>query len=313
MSHFFAPFLSFRGNPLRVYRGLFALLSLLLVGIFPAQAKDHPVPVAEPVRFAVTVTGSGPDVLLIPGLGSSSKVWDATVARFKGSYRLHTVNVAGFAGVAAAANANGAVIEPTVAALRRYIVKNKLQSSVIVGHSIGGLMALELARSAPKDVRKIIIVDALPYAGLMFSPQASVAAMQPQAVQMREQMKALPDAAFASQQGMGVVRLVSAPAQQAIVAGWTVASDRAVFAQALYDAMTIDVRPMLGAIKTPATLFYALDTNAGQDETQTEALYRNAYQPLTQLKFKRFDNSRHFIMLDQPDAFFKALKAELAD
>jgi pimeloyl-ACP methyl ester carboxylesterase len=161
-------------------------------------------------------------------------------------------------------------------------------------------------------VGKIVVVDALPYVGLMFSPQASVAAFAPQANFMRDQMIGMPDAAFAAQQALGVVRLVSGSADQARVAAWTVASDRHVFAQAFYDAMTMDVRPRLATLKTPATLFYAFDASAGQQEAPTDAMFRGAYQTLPHIRFRRFDNSRHFIMLDQPMAFVQALAEELA-
>src|SRR5947207_13142968 len=72
-------------------------------------------------RITVTVRGKGPDVVLIPGLASSSAVWDATATRLEGRYRLHIVQVAGFAGSPARANAKGPVIQPLVDALDAYI------------------------------------------------------------------------------------------------------------------------------------------------------------------------------------------------
>ncbi len=41
--------------------------------------------------FDVRVTGSGPDVLLIPGLASSGAVWDATVAQLCATHRCHFI------------------------------------------------------------------------------------------------------------------------------------------------------------------------------------------------------------------------------
>ncbi len=298
------------------------------------MAPAAPAAPAAVKRFEVNVTGSGPDVVLIPGLGSSGEVWAATVAKLEPMARLHTLTLAGFAGVPAAGEvaagagmdtgagagsgtaSNQEVIRPAVAALHDYIathvMANKRPAPVVVGHSIGGLMALELARTRPHSVSKIVLVDTLPYVGLMFSPAATVPAFGPQASFMRDQMLAMPQATFAAQQAVTAARLVTAPADQTLVAGWTVASDRRVFAQAFLDAMRIDVRPDLAALKTPATLFYAFDAAAGQNDAQTDALYRGAYQSLAQLKFRRFDNSRHFIMLDQPVAFVQALADELA-
>jgi pimeloyl-ACP methyl ester carboxylesterase len=285
-----------------------------------AQEKTPPVPaptaVAEASRFQMRVVGQGKDVILIPGLGSSSEVWAATAETLQKSYRVHTLQVAGFAGAPAGGNvsahAGESVVAPTVAALQDYIVRQQLRAPIVVGHSIGGLMAMELALQYPHSVGKIVVVDALPYVGLMFSPQASVAAFEPQAKFMRDQMIGMPDAAFSAQQAAGVVRLVSGPADQARVAAWALASDRHVFAQTFYDAMTMDVRPRLATLKTPATLFYAFDASAGQQEAPTDAMFRGGYQTLPNMRFRRFDNSRHFIMLDQPMAFVQALAEELA-
>ena len=55
-------------------------------------------------RISVETRGSGPDVVLIPGLTSSPRAWESTVAAVPG-YRYHLVQVAGFAGAPAEANA----------------------------------------------------------------------------------------------------------------------------------------------------------------------------------------------------------------
>jgi pimeloyl-ACP methyl ester carboxylesterase len=59
----------------------------------------------------VAVRGSGPDVILIPGLSASRGIWSSTVAAVPG-YRYHLVQVAGFAGTAPAAIA-GRVAAPS--------------------------------------------------------------------------------------------------------------------------------------------------------------------------------------------------------
>src|ERR1039457_6218041 len=91
-----------------------------LIGILAWHAS---VAIAEPVsdRITVTIRGEGPDVVLIPGLASSSAVWDATAKRLEGRYRLHILQVAGFAGSLPRTNAKGPVIQPTVDALDAYI------------------------------------------------------------------------------------------------------------------------------------------------------------------------------------------------
>lgn len=156
----------------------------IIIAIIAALSSGHHahsqilnIPDSDNARFSVMVEGLGEgmgrDIILIPGLGSSRDVWKSTASHLKGHYRLHILNISGFAGEPAAANAQGEIIKPTVAALHDYITNNHLKP-VIIGHSVGGLMALELSKTYPNDAVKLILVDSLPYVGLIFSPMATV-------------------------------------------------------------------------------------------------------------------------------------------
>src|SRR3954452_13821096 len=86
-----------------------------------AAAAAPPVrtaPAPAPTRFTVTVEGSGPDVILIPGLSSPRDVWAGTAGALKGRYRVHVVQLNGFGRSSAGANAEGNILAGTVAELR---------------------------------------------------------------------------------------------------------------------------------------------------------------------------------------------------
>ena len=111
-----------------------------------APAQTSPAPAAKaappaprpfaPTRFSAEVVGSGPDVILIPGLTASKEVWRGTVNAVPG-YRYHLVQVAGFAGTAPRGNAQGEVVAPLAAEIARYIDSNRLRGASLVGHSMG--------------------------------------------------------------------------------------------------------------------------------------------------------------------------------
>ena len=289
-------------------------LIAIIIAIVAAMSSGHahaatPFPDAPAARFSVTVTGSGSDVILIPGLASSAAVWDDTVAQLKGHYRLHVLNLAGFAGEPVAANAEGDILAPSVEAIDAYIKANHLQKPIVVGHSLGGLMSLMLARAHPEDAGKLVIVDALPYVGVIFNPLATVEMVKPQAIAIRDGMIAAPADAFKAQQTVGTARLVTSPADQAKVLDWSLTSDRRVFAESFFEDLTIDLRPDLAGITTPTVLIYPVAV--GEDATTTEAVYKTNYAAKPNMTFSRIDNSRHFIMLDQPATFRAALEAAL--
>src|SRR6476661_1200768 len=76
-------------------------------------------------RITVTTEGSGPDVLLVHGLASSTRVWKGTVEKVPG-YRYHFVQIAGMGANPPGGNAQGALVAPVAEEIVRYIGEEKL-------------------------------------------------------------------------------------------------------------------------------------------------------------------------------------------
>ena len=117
-------------------------------------------------RFSVEIVGKGPDLVFVPGLSSSRDTWRATAERLKGSYRLHLIQLAGFAGEPARANATGEFMVPVADAIDAYLVEARLAPATYVGHSLGGTLGLYLAQKQPAHFKKMMVVDSLPFLAL---------------------------------------------------------------------------------------------------------------------------------------------------
>ena len=283
---------------------------LLLTTPSHSQAPAKPF---APARFTIVTEGpaTAPAVLLLPGLTSGREVFDAEAKILATDHRLYRVQINGFAGQPAGPNASGPFLEPVVAELHQYIVANHLHPAVI-GHSLGGLLGLMLAQSHPEDVQKLLIVDSLPFYALVFDAHATVAAVTPQAEAMRAGILAQTPEQAASQSAQTATYLVNNADAQKIVAQDSRTSDHAVMANAMYEDLVTDLRPGLAAIKTPTTLLYPFDAAAvGPDHTKIDAVYTGAYSSMPNLTIHRIDDSRHFIMFDQPAAFDKEVQVFL--
>lgn len=289
---------------------MFDITRKLLVGslaalVISAAVGPSSAQTFTPSRFTVEVLGQGPDVIFIPGLGSSRDVWAAQADALAATHRLHLVQLNGFAGQPVGAPA-GQVVQPVVDELAHYIEANHLDHPAVIGHSMGGFTGLMLARQHPGDVGRLMIVDSLPFFSGMFGPQATAQNVEPQARAMRDAIAAADDATFTAQQNGGIARLMKSEPHRAEVVGWGVASDRATFAQAMYEVMTTDMRPEVANIQTPITVVYAYDATMGP-EAMVDGLYRGQYTPAPHVSFVRIDGSYHFIMFDQPAAFQAAV------
>ncbi|PVZ20265.1 Pimeloyl-ACP methyl ester carboxylesterase [Pseudomonas sp. URIL14HWK12:I9] len=263
---------------------------------------------AQPVtRFSVEVSGQGPDVILIPGLGSGRAVWDGLAAQLQADHRVHRVQLAGFAGEPWAFG-DGPFLQPVVEDLARYIRQERLNHPAVIGHSMGGLCGLMLAQAYPDDVGRLMTVDTLPFYSALFGAQ-TVEDARPAAERARQEMLALDDATFSQRQARVAQGLSLSPFTQAQIVGWAQASDRHALAAALRETMLTDVRPGLAAMQLPVTALYA---DAGRPADEVDALWAAQYQGLVGLKRVRVRNSYHFIMADQPQVFAEAVQRFLA-
>lgn len=281
--------------------------------IASAQPKTSPSASVTQDRISVTVEGTGPDVILIPGLASSRDVWSGLAAKLRQKHRLHLVQVAGFAGSPAIADPDGRVVAPTAMAVADYIRRERLKTPTIIGHSLGGAVALMLGARYPDRVGRLLIVDALPFYSLLIDPAATSDSVKPRAAAFRNAMLAAPATQAEAMQSASIARLAKTEAVRPALVAAGIKSDRKTVADATYELMTTDLRPELNRITAPVEVLYAYDPIYGVPASSIDATFRNAYASTPRVSFKRIDGSFHFIMLDQPEAFARAVIDFLSD
>lgn len=295
---------------------LFALASLPLV-LQPSIGHCRPlepVAIVDPANvtldhISIEVTGKGAPIFLIPGLSSPRETWTGQVPELAKTHRVYLVQVNGFGGDAPGANLKPGILDGIVADLDGYIVRNRIKDAAIVGHSLGGLIGLMFAKAHPGDVSRLMIVDSLPYAGEIFLPGATVAAIEPQARMIRDQIAAT----YGSPANDAIAQstantLALKPDSRTKVKAWALAADPRVSAQALYEDMTTDLRSDLASIATPITLVFPWN-DVRPTKVKADARYRGAYAKAPHVTFVDIGDAAHFAMLDQPEAFAAALKA----
>lgn len=277
----------------------------------PAVQPDPGTPAANftSARIGVTVQGSGPDVVLIPGLGSTPAVWAGTMAALPG-YRYHLIHVSGFAGRPAGANAQGPYLNEVAEEIARYISEAHLAHPAVVGHSMGGSWTIMLAARHPELVGKAMVVDMLPYPGIMLRAQGMTEEQMPA---MIDQMQTMLATAPAEQRRMFTSMMVSAmvntESEKQPTINASLASDQVVAAQGFADLMRTNLMDDVGRIRAPLVVLYTQPASqpGGQAPTveQIDRAYQLSYRAAPQAVVTRVPNSAHFIMLDNAP-FFQA-------
>ena len=259
-------------------------------------------------RIAVRTTGSGPDVIMVPGLTSSPRIWEVAIAATPG-YRYHLVQLNGFAGLPVAGAAQGQVVASAAEEIARYVTAAGLTRPALVGHSLGGDIALMIAARHPALLSRIMIVDAMPWLGAVFSaPGATPESVIPLARGMEAGMAQATPEQWRASMTQNVAGMVRTESRRPMIMEDGLASNPGVAGRAMAELIVTDLRPEIGRITVPTTLLYAHGSRYPTTPEQTDALYRAQYANLPSARLIRIDGADHFIMLDQPARF----AAELA-
>lgn len=280
-----------------------ALANLAEVSVAP----DAPAEAFASERIAVRTVGDGPDVVLIPGLSSSPAVWESTTAALPG-YRYHFVQIRGFAGLEPGANAEGPVVAPVAEEIARYIKESALAQPVLVGHSLGGAVAMMVAARNPQLASKVMVVDMMPFMGAMFAPGATPQSVEPIAAQIRDGIANGPAEAREAMTRQTITDMVKTEAMRSGPVADSLASDPAVSGQAMYDLMTTDLRRELANIDAPLAVLWAMPPSAQITQDQMADFYRLSYSTAPQATVTFVPDSYHFIMFDAPVVFREALR-----
>ena len=305
------------------HRIAIAAALLVLASPLAAQAQDghtnhaasheHSHAAFASDRIHVAVEGQGPDVVFIPGLSSSPAVWQGTVDHLNGAYRIHRIHVQGFAGAPAEGNASGPVAAPVAEEIARYIREQGLNKPAVVGHSMGGTMGMMLAARHPDLVGKLMVVDMIPFMGAMFGPPGTTAeSVIPVADQVFTAQSTAPRDQYLTQAKAAVTAMIRTEAARTGPLHDTETSDQQVSAAAFRELIVTDLRPELGKITAPTEVLYVKFNDPRMTDAITDAIYQMSFANLPGAKLKRIDDSAHFIMLDQPAAFYGDLDAFLS-
>lgn len=248
----------------------------------------------------------GRPIILVPGLACGAWVWGNQIAALAPHYDLYVLSLPGFDG--RPLDGRGALMQRAVGALHHLIVSRKLQDPILVGHSLGGTIAVMFAERYPRDAAKVISVEG-------GYPEAPTQAQRDRAV-----AQAIKPYAGIAQSKLGdalrenmLQYTITAPPDVKRVTALAGRSDPAAIVAWMKAALSLDLTPGLSAIDVPFTEIIPFDAQIDpyrgfktRDDKFTAYKAWIAHVPSANVVL--IPNARHFVMIDQPSAFETALE-----
>ncbi|MBL6446153.1 alpha/beta hydrolase [Fulvivirga sp. 29W222] len=250
--------------------------------------------------FEIDKSGNGTPVLLLPGFTCPGEIWDETVMSLGSNFQYHQVSYAGFNGIEPI---NMPWYETIKGDLKTYITEQNLGKVIIIGHSMGGMLAMDIAAESPQLVEKLILVDALPCLRQLMMPH-----MKAEDITFdnpyNQRMLTMSDEDFHQNAKYMASSMTNQPEKVEQLIAWIEEADRKTYAYGYTELLKIDLRDDISSIKAE-TLIIAADFPS--KEMVSKGL-NDQFEKLSSKEIRIADRSKHFIMFDQKDWFTTQVK-----
>src|SRR5579871_4980817 len=112
-------------------------------------------------KISYQEAGSGPEVILLHGLGGDRSAWAFTVPALAKKFHVYAPDQVGFG------DSDKPLIDYRISTLVEFLdafcKKLNIQKATLVGNSLGGWVALDFALKHPDRVNKLMLVDSAGY------------------------------------------------------------------------------------------------------------------------------------------------------
>ena len=225
------------------------------------------------VPISYQAAGQGPSLVLMHGLAGSGRWWVRNVGPLSRHFRVYTIDLIGFG---QSRGRHPFVLEEAGDLLAGWMARLGIARAAVVGHSMGGLIAIDLAADFPGRVDRLVLVSA--------------AALSPGRIHGRHALDLL-----------RAVPCLPLGFYPILVADAWRAGPRTIL-KAARELLGTDVRPKLARIATPTLVVW------GRNDTLVPlSVGEQLCAAVAGAKLVVLDRAGHVPMWDQAEAFNRSV------
>ena len=251
-------------------------------------------------------TGRTP-IIFIPALFCGASQWQREISALSSRYDVYALTLPGFDG--RARDPGGDLMNRAVADISTLIQSRHLDRPILVGHSLGGTLAILFASKHSGEVRGVVSAEGgYPAGATLADREKSVAAST--APYRNIDRSAFGDSLRAHMLQFVITKKSDVDSVQLAAAR----SDPAAVVDWLSAALLLDLSTQLASDASPLTEIVPFDSTVDPyvgfaSEAAKKAAYEKFLSHAPRASLVMIEHSRHFVMIDQPEAFDRALYA----
>lgn len=275
------------------------VITISITNSFALNTETILTKTTAPKPIIIETIGQGKPILYLPGFTTPGSIWKETVENLNLERKSYLFSYAGF-------NGNTPIPMPWYASIKtsiiEYINNHNLSDIIIVGHSMGGNLAIDIASELPNNISKIIIVDALACMREIMMPHVPSGNLYYNSP-YNKQMLEMDDQQFKHMASMMASNMTLNTNKKDLITNWILEADRETWIYGYTDLLKLDLRNILSKVKCKTLILGA----SFPDGKLAKEIYEKQYSELADKTIKMASNSKHFIMFDQPQWFYETL------
>lgn len=252
------------------------------------------------VPFAIFAGDRGAPVLFLHGIGGNAELWRPQLDALGSAHRCIAWNMPGYG------RTTSPLPEMTFPALAaaagRLLDRCGFKAAHVVGHSMGGMVALEFAATWPERVSSLVLSGSSAAFGK--SDGAWQAEFLAQRLKPLDEGRGM--AGIAGEVVDGLLGDTPDPAARGALVASMAAIPEPVYRAALKCLVTFDRRDALAGLRMPTLLIAG-----GRDKVAPPELMRRMAERITGAQYVEIPGAGHLANLEQPAAFNARLAAFL--
>jgi len=254
---------------------------LLLLTVVPTAAQDHSRSQLEKAQDIRERRGEF-EMVLIHGLGAKAEVWNDVIPFLENTFTVQVFELAGHGQTRPIADDS---ITKEVARLAEFLAEVDFVYPTLVGHGMGGMIALQYALDHPADVHRLIMIDSAP---VQLASQEEKAAVGQQLISDYDRFV-----------GARFLSMSTDKTIQDRVLDMALRTDSATFISLLMSSFDFDTTDRLDQLSVPL-LVVGSELMFPASGSSRHLLEHYGFGHARSLSFKRVGKSGHFVMLEQP-------------
>jgi pimeloyl-ACP methyl ester carboxylesterase len=190
-----------------------------------------------------------------------------------------------------------------------HIQNLKISNPVLIGHSFGGFLAMQLSAHHPATFMKLILIDSYPFAPGIYNPALTPEITVQQSVSIKKQLAGLSDNDYQSFWLHNVRQFTSDTLFQQLIFERILSSEKKFVIEAQSYVLSNDLRTELQKVRCPASVLCSSYwfKIAGLNEDMIRQGITDQFKYLNKCNIFIHAESKHFIMLDEKDWFLDTL------